>query len=237
MNHLRGQGVQLLLALGLLAAGGCGLAEYESQMDQEQKRIAAQDEENKYLEPPVVLPAEKDVQPFCPPGEISFRPPKGIAFNKGEVIVSRLLYRFPAASPGSSSGTAGSSGSSVTGGATGASSSTSSLQAVYLGAAKAMKRSDFVDACTPGAPWLKLVVAKPLQNFGPLQPYGRPEIVFETGATDFGPSTYLVNFFKDPLGNYQVLIVFQVATPSQGASTLLQQPPFKYSLQSLKVGS
>jgi hypothetical protein len=92
--------LSLGLTLGLLLGAGCGLAEYERKMAEEQERIRYLDEENKHLEAgPVRLPEKKEADPDAKtvqPAEVFFRPPKGIALNPDERPVVANLYRYRA---------------------------------------------------------------------------------------------------------------------------------------------
>jgi hypothetical protein len=71
------------LALSLV---GCGLADYEAKMAEEQARVRRIEEENKNLEDPVDIPSppqkENDKDPRPP--DFFFRPPKGIGRTASE---------------------------------------------------------------------------------------------------------------------------------------------------------
>jgi hypothetical protein len=94
-SHKRLALVFCALALtGLLA--GCGLDEYEKQMEYQQQRLDYLEEENKLLEPQSMkVPPIKDGSKIViPETDFFFRPPKGISTVAGERPVSNLLYAF-----------------------------------------------------------------------------------------------------------------------------------------------
>jgi hypothetical protein len=85
---------------------GCGLDEYEKQMEYQQQRLDYLEEENKLLEPQSMkLPPIKDGSKIdIPETDFFFRPPKGISTVAGERPASGLLYTFePTASSQKSS--------------------------------------------------------------------------------------------------------------------------------------
>jgi hypothetical protein len=82
----------------LLEASGCGLSEYEEQIDREQKRLLAIDEENELLGDPIEPPKIKDADPNAAPGTnapLFFRPPEGIQANPGTSLKGDILYEYP----------------------------------------------------------------------------------------------------------------------------------------------
>jgi hypothetical protein len=81
--------------LGLLLTG-CGLADYENKMAEEQARIQRIEEENKNLDEPVEIPPpkkENDKEPKIP--EFFFRPPKGIGRTASKDLYGGLLFVYP----------------------------------------------------------------------------------------------------------------------------------------------
>src|ERR1700687_1458874 len=76
----------LAVALLALSPVGCGLADYEAKMAEEQARVRRIEEENKNLEDPVDIPSppqkENDKDPRPP--DFFFRPPKGIGRTANE---------------------------------------------------------------------------------------------------------------------------------------------------------
>jgi len=92
----------------LLGAGGCGLSEYEQQIDREQKRLQLIDEENSYLGEPIEAPKIKQANSTTfqiPTTTIGFRPPRGIAAKPGSELRGDILYQYskPFRSPTSGS--------------------------------------------------------------------------------------------------------------------------------------
>jgi hypothetical protein len=64
---------------------GCGLADYEAKMAEEQARVRRIEEENKNLEDPLDIPAPKKENEKDPkPPDFFFRPPRGIGRTAGE---------------------------------------------------------------------------------------------------------------------------------------------------------
>jgi hypothetical protein len=91
--------VAAIALAGLLP--GCGLDEYEKQMEYQQQRLDYLEEENKLLEPQSLnLPPVKEGSKIVLPStDFFFRPPRGISTTAGERPLSNLLYSF---SPGAS---------------------------------------------------------------------------------------------------------------------------------------
>src|SRR5438876_4907175 len=81
----------------LVLVAGCGLAEYEAKMAEEQERLRYVDEENKWLEGPLRWPEKRETDKDgkgVPPSEIFLRPPRGIALAPDERPIGGLLYRY-----------------------------------------------------------------------------------------------------------------------------------------------
>jgi hypothetical protein len=76
-------------------AVGCGLGEYEKQMELQQELLDYMEEENKVLEPlPILLPALKEKGKIVvPANHFFYRPPKGISISPVG-LVDNLLYEF-----------------------------------------------------------------------------------------------------------------------------------------------
>jgi hypothetical protein len=86
------------LALLLLGVPACGLSDYETLMDQAQKRADQFQDEKKYLDEPVKIPTKKEKENDfeLPIAEVFFRPPKGIRPAFDPTPRSDLLWRYPA---------------------------------------------------------------------------------------------------------------------------------------------
>jgi hypothetical protein len=84
------------LAAGLVLGAGCGLADYERRFEQQQARLKALDEENKYLGDPVEIPSGTDNDP---PVEVFWRPPKGISRSSDDKSFGDLAH-YPRAGAG-----------------------------------------------------------------------------------------------------------------------------------------
>lgn len=90
-----------VLVVGAVAMGGflsgCGLDEYEKQMEYQQQRLDYLEEENRLLEPQsLTVPPVKDGagKIVLPSTNFFFRPPKGFSIVAGERPLSNLLYTF-----------------------------------------------------------------------------------------------------------------------------------------------
>jgi len=82
-------------ALLLLAAGGCGLNEYQAKMRSAQDRLERFEEENKLLGDPLAMPQIKDKEGnVISAGNIFLRPPKGISPTPGADPRGNLLFRY-----------------------------------------------------------------------------------------------------------------------------------------------
>ncbi|MFL5242828.1 MAG: hypothetical protein ACJ8FY_12025 [Gemmataceae bacterium] len=87
--------VLLAATLGLLLSG-CGLADYEAKMAEEQARIQRVEEENNNLDEPVVIPPpKKEADKDSKIPDLFFRPPKGIGHTAQKDLYGGLLYVYP----------------------------------------------------------------------------------------------------------------------------------------------
>lgn len=98
----------LALAAAGLAAGGCGLTEYEEQVKYQQERIDYIDKQNKYLGPPITPPPRRvgTVVPSAegehggkqtgPDFDLFLRPPLGVSSQCEERPMGAYLYRYKA---------------------------------------------------------------------------------------------------------------------------------------------
>jgi hypothetical protein len=95
---MRVSGVALLIA-GLLVVSGCGLQDYESRMEYEQKRVKYYEEENQNLEPkPITWPAPKEKKDLMAKEALFFRPPKEVSTTPEDTPLGplNLFFRYPA---------------------------------------------------------------------------------------------------------------------------------------------
>lgn len=80
----------------LLGVPACGLSEYETLMQEVQKRADHFQDEKKYLDEPVKIPTKKEDDREVPVAEVFFRPPKGIRPTFEPTPRGNLLWRYPA---------------------------------------------------------------------------------------------------------------------------------------------
>jgi len=91
MKHLTKPVFALIVALS-----GCGLADYEAKMAEEQARVRRIENENKNLEDPLDIPppkTEKEKEAKLP--DFFFRPPKGISRAASKDLYGGLLWVYP----------------------------------------------------------------------------------------------------------------------------------------------
>jgi hypothetical protein len=84
-------------AVLLATASGCGLSEYERQIEEEQKRVQGLDEENRLLGDPVEAPKIKDASPNATspvPAPLFLRPPRGIQSKPADAPRAEILYTY-----------------------------------------------------------------------------------------------------------------------------------------------
>jgi hypothetical protein len=96
--------LSLLLALLLVGTGCNGFSDYETKMDQAQKRVKYLDDENSHLEPnPLKLPPPKkdEKEPPVQPNDVFFRPPKGVhtESDPNAKPLGGILYVYPSNNP------------------------------------------------------------------------------------------------------------------------------------------
>lgn len=218
-------------ALAVLAAG-CGLTDYYDRFDKDQARLAAWDEENRLLAPPVQLPSRKRAAPGRQPGpvlEVFLRPPVGIAPTP-TVEVDDFLYHYAR----------GTAASNPTPGTGQASDPYQGVEDVYLAVAvqpEKDKDREFVDEVCKffGVPPTRPEEVAPVKPAGggpPLQFYNIGfNLTEDAGKLKRG--SYSIFFYFE--GAMQVAVVFRVAPGRETTATLNKQ--FQYSLGTLAVGS
>ncbi|WP_146751194.1 hypothetical protein, partial [Pseudomonas aeruginosa] len=100
---VRSAAIRIGAAVLLLGANGCGLSEYEEQIDREQKRLQLIDEENKLLGEPIEAPKIKETNSTVfqiSATTLFFRPPRGIGAKPGPAPRGELLHPYAALSRG-----------------------------------------------------------------------------------------------------------------------------------------
>src|SRR6266702_4056486 len=84
------------ISLFALTLVGCGLADYEAKMAEEQARVRRIEEENKNLEDPLDIPAPKKENEKDPrPPDLFIRPPKGISHTANKDLYGGVLFAYP----------------------------------------------------------------------------------------------------------------------------------------------
>ena len=146
----------------VVALSGCGLADYEAKMAEEQARVRHIEDENKNLEDPLDIPPpkkENDKEAKLP--DFFFRPPKGISRAANKDLYGGLLWVYPRT--GASEG----------------------VQDVYIGFSKGKK--DYVKDVLKKLP----SSTPPKNSTTEITPWGRDPVRFETVTVD-DPSSSLI---------------------------------------------
>jgi hypothetical protein len=150
-----------VLAL-VFAMSGCGLADYEAKMAEEQARVRHIEDENKNLENPLEIPPPKtDKEKEANLPDFFFRPPKGIAKTANKDLYGGLLWVYPRT--GASDG----------------------VQDVYIGFSKGKK--DYVKDVLKKLP----SSTTPKNSTTEVTPWGREPVHFDTVTVD-DPNSSLV---------------------------------------------
>jgi hypothetical protein len=181
-----------LFAAGLLAAAGCGLADYEERMLSAQSRARQFDEENQLLDEPITVPTRPDAEGGGPLADVFFRPPKGFQSAYERARRFDLLWCYPRA----------------------AGAPASSAPFKLVGVAFAGGQKDFaaeVVRCFSGK-----AQAPRERTF---QPFGRKPLVFDCTEIDDGQDFYSVNISRTDLPSEpRVALVFGVEAAQRGSA-------------------
>jgi hypothetical protein len=82
------------MATACLACVGCGLADYESRMEMQQKKVRYAEEQTQNLEPYKLLLPDRKLEDEVPKEEFFMRPPKGILNTTDEKIIGNDIAEF-----------------------------------------------------------------------------------------------------------------------------------------------
>ncbi len=83
------------IALLCACCVGCGLSDYESRMELQQKKLRYAEEQNQNLEPYKVMLPDRKPEDDLTKEEFFLRPPKGIDGNGDEKIIGADIAHFP----------------------------------------------------------------------------------------------------------------------------------------------
>jgi hypothetical protein len=180
------------LLAAVLGAGGCGLADYEGQMDVERQQVQRFDEETKYLAGPLEAPKLKSGGKEVDTPEVFFRPPHGIQSEADSSPGPPPYARYPARTSGMGTERVG-------------------VSEVYL-ALGGEKQKDFAATAVQALPQLSGVKSRSLVK----QPPGRAPIafnVYENPGTGF--SLYICQ-----RGDIQLAIGYQTDKSNNAAKAV-----------------
>lgn len=215
----------ILAALAAVTAAGCGLGEYEQNIEKQEKRIAYIDQENRYLGPPVEWPPppppEAKPKTGLPP--VFFRPPRGMLTKADPTPLGTVMYRFGPKPQPPNFGGAKKKDEEVLG-----------FLAVFVGVKEAsVSEKDFKnDALQPFG-----VGDQPAKAVF-YQPPGREQMAFDQWAVNAeGNSAYYVYLYR---GGSPAVVAFQTPPvpndPSREGKLQALFKAMEYSIQSLAVG-
>jgi hypothetical protein len=157
MKHLEKPVFALIVALS-----GCGLADYEAKMAEEQARVRRIEDENKNLEEPLEIPppkTEKEKEAKLP--DFFFRPPKGISRAANKDLYGGMLWVYPRIS------------------------ASDGVQDVYIGFSKGKK--DYVKDILKKLP----SITPPKNSVTDVTPWGGEPVRFETVTLE-DPTSFLI---------------------------------------------
>jgi hypothetical protein len=211
----------------LLGASGCGLAEYENELDREQKRLEVIDEENKLLGEPIEAPKSKEANLNVPGGgstPIFFRPPRGITATLQGNPRADILYQYaPLNRPGAFQRRRGPVDDTP-------------FLNVFVAITPAKDFTQFATQVQQAFAGATASEASQVTR----EPPGRAPMVFQTRsftepAADAkkSASVYRVYFYTGQ--EYHVALVYHL--PQEKAAAADVNKTIEYSLQSLAVGS
>jgi hypothetical protein len=215
---------RLVLCATLFASiAGCGLAEYEAQMEKAQKHLEYIDKENQYLGEAIELPPPEKAPPGAEPKsspkiDLFFRPPKGFLPKYEATPVGNLLYRYPR--DAGSRPHPGGSGKQAP-----------EFQELLVAISTDRSRDDF---------WKEILVPFAGVDTNSMtretkQPLGRATMLFDKLAFDVmqPPARYLIYVYQVPPST-QIAVIFNLKPESAGDAQVTTA--MDYSLKSLAVG-